>query len=119
MQIEKDFTFDSAHFLPNVPESHKCRRLHGHTYKATIIVEGELLADQQWIIDFAEIKSIVKPVIDRLDHHFLNAVPGLENPTVERIAQYLYEEIKPLLPLLSGIKVEETPTSRCTYHGKN
>ena len=115
MIIEKDFTFDSAHFLPNTPPDHKCGRIHGHTYQVTIGVEGKLASHEQWIMDFGDIKKIVSPLIDALDHTLLNSIPGLENPTAEVIARYIFLQIKPDLPGLTYCKVSETPNSRAIY----
>ena len=117
MVIFKQFTFDSAHFLPNVPEMHKCRALHGHTYKLVIYLEG--LPDKQfgWVIDFADVKAIVEPVIAAIDHKLLNDVPGLENPTCELLAVWLWEQIHTGLPSLMKIELHETPTSGVVYEG--
>lgn len=116
MLIYKQFTFDSAHFLPNVPAGHKCRAMHGHTYKLVIYVEGEL-QEAGWIIDFAEMKKIIKPIIDIVDHQLLNNIPGLENPTSELLAVWLWNKIKPHLPSLKKIELSETPTSGVIYEG--
>ena len=117
MIIFKQFTFDAAHLLPNVPEQHKCRRLHGHTYHLTIYVEGEVLADEGWIMDFGDLKKEVKPVIDLVDHAYLNDIAGLENPTAELFAVWLWNKIKPLIPGLKRIELKETPTSGVIYEG--
>ena len=117
MQIFKKFSFDSAHVLPNVPDGHKCKKLHGHTYHLTVFFEGELDSNLGWIIDFTEIKAKMKPIIERLDHNYLNDIPGLENPTCEVMCVWLWNEIKPLIPLLSKIELKETPTSGAIYEG--
>lgn len=116
MRIEKEFVFDSAHFLPFVAENHKCRKLHGHTYKIIIGIEGEVDA-QGWLIDFAEISAEVNPIIARLDHTLLNAVPGLDNPTAENIALWIYEHVKNKLPQLKFVAVQEGLSSRVIYDG--
>ncbi|MBW7868560.1 MAG: 6-carboxytetrahydropterin synthase QueD [Brumimicrobium sp.] len=118
MQIFKQFTFDSAHFLPHVPANHKCKRMHGHTYLLKIIVEGELDSHLAWVMDFKDLKDIVGPVIDSLDHHILNEIPGLENPTCEMLSVWIWNKIKPQLPLLKRIELNETPTSGAVYEGK-
>lgn len=118
MKIFKKFTFDSAHFLPNVPEGHKCKEIHGHTYKLTVFLEGELEKDLNWVSDFAEVKRVIKPVIDRIDHKLLNNIEGLENPTCEQIAIWLWDKIKGDMPLMSRIELHETPTSGAIYEGK-
>lgn len=117
MLIEKEFVFDSAHFLPLVAENHKCRKLHGHTYKVTIGVTGEP-NEQGWIIDFAEISAVVKPVLQKIDHTLLNAVAGLENPTAENIAVWIYERVKKELPILQFVVVQEGMASRVVYPHK-
>jgi 6-pyruvoyltetrahydropterin/6-carboxytetrahydropterin synthase len=116
MVIWKDFTFEAAHCLPYVPKGHKCGRLHGHSFKVQMFVSGPL-NKFGWVMDYADIKAIVKPVIDRLDHYYLNDIPGLENPTSEVLAEWLWGEIKPKLPELCRIVVNETCTSGCAYEG--
>jgi 6-pyruvoyltetrahydropterin/6-carboxytetrahydropterin synthase len=118
MEIYKEFTFEAAHLLPNVPAGHKCGRLHGHSFRIEVHVAGELDATLGWIMDYAEIKSLVKPVIAKLDHYYLNDIPGLENPTSEVIACWLWQQLKPSLTLLSRIVVKETCTSGCVYTGE-
>ena len=117
MILYKQFSFDSAHYLPNVPEGHKCRELHGHTYHLTVFLEGDVMEDRGWVIDFTDLKKVVKPVIDMVDHKYLNDIPGLENPTTEMFSKWLWERIKPLLPELKRIELKETPTSGVIYEG--
>lgn len=117
MDIYKEFTFEAAHVLPAVPEGHKCGRLHGHSFRVEVHVSGPLDTRLGWVLDFADIKTVVKPVIARLDHYYLNDIPGLENPTSENVARWLWREINPLLPQLSCIVVKETCTSGCVYRG--
>ena len=117
MILYKQFSFDSAHYLPNVPEGHKCRELHGHTYHLTVFLEGSIHKERGWVIDFTDLKKAVKPVIGMVDHKFLNDIPGLENPTSEMFAVWLWERIKPLLPELQRIELKETPTSGVIYEG--
>jgi 6-pyruvoyltetrahydropterin/6-carboxytetrahydropterin synthase len=117
MEIFKKYTFDSAHFLPNVPEGHKCKTMHGHTYHLTLYFEGELNQHFGWIMDFNDIKKIIAPIIEKLDHKVLNTIPGLENPTCELISTWLWNNIKPQIELLSKIELHETPTSGAIYIG--
>jgi len=117
MIIEKDFTFDSAHFLPNTPPGHKCGQLHGHTYLVTIGINDKLQNHTEWVMDFGDVKKIVNPIIEELDHKLLNSLPGLENPTAEIIAVYIYNRIKPLLKTLHYVRIQETPTARSIYYG--
>lgn len=117
MEIYKDFTFEAAHLLPNVPEGHKCGRLHGHSFFIRIVVSGDVDPITGWIIDFGDIKKVFRPVYDRLDHYYLNDIPGLENPTSENLAKWVWQELKPVLPELSRIEIKETCTSGCIYTG--
>jgi 6-pyruvoyltetrahydropterin/6-carboxytetrahydropterin synthase len=117
MIIYKQFTFDSAHFLPNVPEGHKCREMHGHTYHLTIFAEGALLEPEGWVLDFTDLKLVVKPIIEQLDHKLLNNIQGLENPTSEVLVTWLWKQIKPSLQALKRIELKETPTSGVIYEG--
>ncbi|GAA5213728.1 6-carboxytetrahydropterin synthase QueD [Corallincola platygyrae] len=117
MKIYKDFTFEAAHQLPNVPEGHKCGRLHGHSFKVRLTVEGDVDPHTGWIIDFADIKGVFKPIYNRLDHHYLNDIEGLENPTSEVIAEWIWNQVKPELPLLAEVEVKETCTCGCIYRG--
>ena len=100
MDICKRFHIEAAHRLPNVPEGHKCARLHGHSFLVEIHVSGEPGADTGWVMDVSDIKRAFQPVFDRLDHHYLNEVPGLENPTSENLARWIWNELSPALPLL-------------------
>lgn len=118
MEIFKKFVFDSAHSLPNVPPEHKCKRIHGHTYRLTLYFDGQLDPHLGWILDFNDIKHAVNPVIEELDHQYLNEIPGLENPTCEIIAQWIWNRVKPIVPQLSRLELNETPTSGAVYSGK-
>lgn len=117
MDIFKEFTFEAAHLLPNVPAGHKCGRLHGHSYHVRLYLSGEVGETSGWVMDFGELKEHFKPVYDRLDHRYLNEVKGLENPTSENIARWIWEELKPSLPPLSQVEIRETCTSGCIYRG--
>ncbi len=117
MEIWKEFTFDAAHRLPNVPEGHKCRRLHGHTYTVRVYVRGEPDESVGWILDFADIKEAFDPIRNRLDHYYLNEIEGLENPTAEVLSRWIWQRLAPRLPGLSRIEIQETCTSGCTYEG--
>ncbi len=115
VRITKAFDFDAAHYLPRVPAGHKCGRLHGHSYRVILGLEGDLDARLGWVQDFGEIKAAFAPVLARLDHVCLNDVPGLENPTAENLAIHIYDELKGVLPLLADVTVCESPTSTATY----
>ncbi len=117
MEIYKEFRFEAAHLLPNVPPGHKCGRLHGHSWKGVIHVAGEIDPQSGWIMDYGEIKKIFAPLFGQLDHHYLNDIPGLENPTSEVLAKWIWDRLKPDLPQLSQVVVNETCTSGCIYRG--
>ncbi len=117
MLIAKSFTFEAAHLLPNVPEGHKCRRLHGHSFGVELHVEGPVGETTGWVMDFAAISAVCKALEARLDHRYLNEIPGLENPTSEVLAQWIWREAKPELPWLVAVEVRETCTTRCIYRG--
>ncbi|MBK0379591.1 6-carboxytetrahydropterin synthase QueD [Mucilaginibacter segetis] len=119
MTIYKQFTFDAAHFLPNVPEGHRCRKLHGHTYHLAVFVSGPVVTGEGWVIDFKDLKSVVKPLVDQLDHHLLNEIDGLENPTAENVARWLWQGIHQEIPGLSRIELKETLTSGVIYEGED
>ena len=118
VELAHRFTFEAAHSLPNVPADHKCRRLHGHSFAATVVVRGPIDPAMGWLIDYAEIKHAVAPLRDQLDHHYLNEVPGLENPTSEMIAVWLWGRLKPALAPLAEVRVEETCNNGCVYRGE-
>jgi 6-pyruvoyltetrahydropterin/6-carboxytetrahydropterin synthase len=117
MEIFKEFTFEAAHLLPNVPAGHKCGRLHGHSYHVTLYVCGNVGEHSGWIMDFADLKKAFEPTYQKLDHYYLNDIPGLDNPTSENIARWIWQDLKPRLPDLSRLVIRETCTSGCEYHG--
>jgi 6-pyruvoyltetrahydropterin/6-carboxytetrahydropterin synthase len=118
MDIYKIFHIEAAHRLPNVPEGHKCSRLHGHSFGIELHLSGPIDPHSGWVMDFAEVKAAFKPIYERLDHHYLNDIPGLENPTSEVLARWIYRETKKVLPLLSKVVVRETCTAGCSYSGE-
>lgn len=117
IELRKTFQFEAAHLLPLLPEDHKCRRLHGHSFQVEIAVQGPCDARLGWVMDYAEISRIFKPIWKQLDHYYLNEIPGLENPTSENLALWIWERLKPALPALTEIVVAETCTARCIYRG--
>ncbi len=118
MTLSKKFSFEAAHYLPNVPQGHKCRRLHGHSFICEIEVTGPIDTKMGWVVDFADIKKAIAPIREILDHHYLNQdVPELTNPTSENICKFIWNMLKPALPQLSAVKLAETCTSRCIYRG--
>jgi 6-pyruvoyltetrahydropterin/6-carboxytetrahydropterin synthase len=117
VELSKTFRFEAAHLLPHVPEGHKCRRLHGHSFRVAVRVEGPVDPATGWLMDYADVKAAFEPVRLQLDHYHLNDIPGLENPTSEVLARWIWERLRPALPQLSSITVFETCTSSCTYRG--
>ena len=117
MDIFKEFSIESAHWLPNVPEGHKCRRMHGHSFRIEVHVSGPLDAKLGWVMDFADLKAAFQPIEDQLDHRCLNDIAGLENPTSENLARWIWQRLKPALPALSKVVIRETCTSGCAYEG--
>ena len=117
VRLAHDFTLEAAHALPNLPEDHKCRRVHGHTFKIEVVVEGEVDPKSGWLMDYAELERLFWPVHRALDHRMLNEVEGLENPTSENVAGWIWKKLKPDLPLLTEIVVHETDFARCSYRG--
>ena len=117
MKIFKEFDFEAAHRLPNVPENHKCARLHGHSFHVRVTVEGEVGENSGWVMDFSEISNAFEPIWKQLDHYYLNDIEGLENPTSENLAKWIWLRLKPELPLLSEVEIRETCTSGCRYQG--
>lgn len=117
-ELTRSFTFEAAHFLPTFPDGHKCRRLHGHSFRIDVCVAGMVEPGKGYLIDYGEIKLACEPLRKRLDHYLLNEIEGLENPTSEMIARWIWDRVRPALPNLSAVVVHETCDSRCEYRGK-
>jgi 6-pyruvoyltetrahydropterin/6-carboxytetrahydropterin synthase len=117
VRLTKQFHFEAAHDLPTFPPDHKCRRLHGHSFRFDVVVEGDVDPAKGYLIDYGQIKVVADPIVARLDHYYLNEIDGLANPTAENLAKWLWDRLKPLIPMLASIKVYETCTSACEYEG--
>lgn len=117
MDISKTFHIEAAHRLPRLPAGHKCARLHGHSFRIEVQVSGPLDPHLGWVMDFADIKVAFAPLFEQLDHNYLNDIPGLDNPTSENLARWIWTHLAPRLPLLSRVVVHETCTSTCSYAG--
>ncbi len=117
IELVKDFRFEAAHFLPQVPEGHKCRRIHGHSFRGEVAVRGPIDPTIGWVMDFADLKKTVDPIVAQLDHYLLNEIAGLENPTSELLAVWIWKQLVPMVPNLFRVTIEETCTSRCHYFG--
>lgn len=118
MDVFRVFQIEAAHFLPNVPEGHKCARMHGHSFRVEVHVSGPVGASSGWVVDFADLKAAFQPLFDRLDHRCLNEIAGLENPTSENLARWIWQRLQGDLPQLSKIVVQETCTAGCVYRGE-
>ncbi len=116
--LAKDFEFESAQSLPLFPPGHKCRQVHGHSFKLTVAVRGEVDETSGILYDHALISQAMRPIVEQLDHAYLNDIPGLENPTIERISRWLWEKLAPQLPGLYELVLHETPRARCIYRGE-
>lgn len=117
LELKKTFQFEAAHRLPHLPATHKCHRLHGHSFKAELVVRGECDPKLGWVMDYADVSAAFRPTWERLDHFYLNDIPGLENPTSENLAVWIWDRLKPALPMLAEVTVAETCTAQCTYKG--
>lgn len=117
VRLFKEYRFEAAHRLPRVPAGHKCARLHGHSFKIELAVSGPVNPETGWLLDFAEVDRIWQPLFDALDHNTLNDIEGLQNPTSENLARWLWEQVKPKLPALERVVVYETCDARCEYEG--
>lgn len=117
VRLVHEFRFEAAHLLPHVPDGHKCRRLHGHSFKVELAVKGPVDPKTGWFIDFGVMMDAWAPLYETLDHHYLNEVPGLENPTSEVLAKWIWDRMKPNLPSLSQVTLFETCDARCEYTG--
>ena len=118
VRITKDFAFEAAQTLPKVPADHKCGKMHGHSFKVEITVAGEVNPDTGWFYDHAEISRAMRPLLERLDHAYLNEIEGLENPTIEIMCAWFWDILAPQLLGLAEITIHETPSARCTYRGE-
>jgi len=118
VRLTRDFTFEAAHILPKAPEGHKCRRLHGHSFRVEVAVEGEVDPETGWFLDYGVIRDRVEPIRVQLDHYYLNEVPGLANATSENLAHWVWEKLKPSLPSLVAVTIHETCEARCEYAGR-
>ena len=118
LELVKEFRFEAAHQLPKVPPGHRCSRMHGHSFRVELTLVGAMDPETGWFIDFGVLDELVQPIVQRLDHHLLNEIEGLANPTSEVIAVWLWKHLRPMLPQLTAVTLWETPDARCTYRGE-
>lgn len=119
VELVKDFRFEAAHYLPNLEQGHKCRRIHGHSFRGEVAVRGPIDPHLGWVIDFADLRKVIDPIVNELDHYLLNEINGLENPTSEMLAVWFWRRLEPSLPNIHRVTIEETCTSRCHYYGES
>ena len=117
-RLSKDFHFEAAHTLPTLPEGHKCRQMHGHSFKVEVVVEGEVDERIGWVYDHKQISQVMEPVLEVVDHAYLNDIEGLESPTIERLAAWFWRKLSPTLPGLREVIIHETPAARCIFRGE-
>ena len=118
VDLIKSFRFEAAHWLPTFPQGHKCRRMHGHSFEIQVVVSGTVPEEQGYLIDYGDIQAAITPIRDQLDHYLLNEIEGLANPTSEMLAKWIYDRLKPALPMLSAVRVRETCTCAAEYRGE-
>ncbi len=117
-RLVKEFRFEAAHTLPSLPEGHKCRQMHGHSFRMEIIIEGEVDEEIGWIYDHKKISEAMDPLLEQLDHSYLNDIPGLESPTIERMCAWFWRKLEAQLPGLEEVVIYETPTASCRFRGE-
>ena len=117
-ELTRSYEIDAAHRLPSVPKGHKCSRMHGHGFRIEVTVRGKVGKRTGWVMDYAEVDDAVRPLVDALDHRTLNDIPGLENPTSETLAAWLWERLSPRLGGLHEVAVSESARARCAYRGE-
>ena len=118
VELSRTFRFEAAHSLPRVPEGHKCRRVHGHSYRLAVVVRGPVDPRTGWFMDYGDMKQVVDPVVRALDHQYLNDIAGLDNPTSEQLARWVWDRLDGALEGLHAVTVHETESSSCTYRGE-
>lgn len=117
VRLTKTFSFEAAHSIPTFPDGHKCRRLHGHSFRVDVVVEGDVDPQRGYLIDYGVMKEAFEPVRQQLDHYFLNEIAGLQIPTAENLARWIWDRLRGPLPLLAAVIVRETCESACEYRG--
>ena len=117
VELKKIYVFEAAHQLPRVPAGHKCSRMHGHSYRVEIGLRGPVDEATGWVVDFAVIDDAWGELWKRFDHHLLNEIPGLENPTCENLCGFIWNAMAGRVPHLAAVTVWETADSCCTLRG--
>ena len=114
-ELKQQFRIESARFLPNLPKSHPCSKIHGHSFKIILKLVGPLDPKIGWVLDYQKISETMAPLLLRLDHQILNEVEGLENPTSELLAKWIYDQTLRIIPILKTVTIMETESTECTY----
>ena len=114
-ELKQHFQIESARFLPHLPKEHPCSHTHGHSFKIILQLVGDLDPKIGWVMDYHEISKHMSPLLNQLDHKILNDVPGLENPTSELLAKWIYDRSIQFIPGLKSVTIMETPFTECRY----
>ncbi len=114
-ELKQHFQIESARFLPALEKTHPCARMHGHSFKIILTLKGPLDPGKGWVMDYHDIQKAMQPLLEQIDHRVLNEVVGLENPTSERLAFWIFEKMRIPLPLLTRVSILETPLTECSY----
>ena len=118
VELVREYRFEAAHRLPHVPAGHKCARLHGHSFKVELALGGPVDPQTGWLLDYGRVDELFEPLRVRLDHYYLNEIEGLENPTSENLARWIWDRVRSRLPMLAAVIVHETCDARCIYRGE-
>mgnify|MGYP003323155375 FL=1 len=118
MEVYKTFAIEAARSLPKLPDDHPCKKVHGHSFKITVTVEGEIDQATGFVMDFADIDSAFRPIYERIDHKYLNEINGLENPSSENLCRWIWKQLDLSLNGLKQIEVKETESTGCIYKGE-
>jgi 6-pyruvoyltetrahydropterin/6-carboxytetrahydropterin synthase len=117
VELKQHFQIESARFLPNLPKSHPCSNVHGHSFKIILTLKGPVDEKLGWLMDYHEINQVMQPILKELDHKVLNEVAGLENPTSENLSKWIYDKVILKISILTEVNISETPTTECVYRG--
>ncbi len=117
MLIFKKYYFDAAHYMAEFEENHNYRKMHGHSFEVTVKLKGDINRKNNWVMDLEELDSFVDPELSKLDHSILNEVDGLEKPTSENIAKWLWSKLIKKIPNLDSIEINRPRIGGCIFNG--